>query len=72
MYAWTFLVPAVAVVIEAFQGQLPGLGATIGVAIVILGVAIVNHPRAEQHATEPTELPPVAQAPLLGDTEPTI
>ena len=26
VYAWTFLVPAVAVVIEAFQGQLPGVG----------------------------------------------
>ena len=58
VYAWTFLVPAVAVVIEAFQGQLPGLAATIGVALVILGVAIVNHPRAEQRAIEPTELPP--------------
>ncbi len=47
VYAWTFLVPAVAVVIEAIRGALPGLGATIGVALVILGVAIVNHPRAE-------------------------
>ena len=25
VYAWTFLVPAVAVVIEALQGQLPGV-----------------------------------------------
>jgi drug/metabolite transporter (DMT)-like permease len=47
VYAWTFLVPAVAVVTDAFLGQLPGLGATIGVAVVILGVAIVNLPRAE-------------------------
>jgi drug/metabolite transporter (DMT)-like permease len=47
VYAWTFLVPAVAVVIEAVRGALPGFGATIGVALVILGVAIVNHPRAE-------------------------
>jgi drug/metabolite transporter (DMT)-like permease len=60
VYAWTFLVPAVAVVIEAFQGQLPGLVGTIGVAVVILGVAIVNHPRAEQHAVAPAELPPLA------------
>jgi drug/metabolite transporter (DMT)-like permease len=52
VYAWTFLVPAVAVVIEAFQGQLPGLLGTTGVAVVILGVAIVNHPRAEQHAID--------------------
>ncbi len=50
VYAWTFLVPAVAVVIEAVRGALPGIGATIGVAIVILGVAIVNLPRAEQSA----------------------
>ena len=72
MYAWTFLVPAVAVVIEAFQGHLPGVAATFGVTLVIFGVAIVNHPRAEQHATEPTELPSIAKAALLGDSEPTI
>ena len=52
VYAWTFLVPAVAVVIEAFQGQLPGPAATLGVAVVILGVAIVNHPRAEGAAAD--------------------
>ena len=72
VYAWTFLVPAVAVVIEAFQGQLPGLAATIGVALVIVGVAVVNHPRAERHAIEPAEPPPVAQAALLDDGEATI
>ncbi len=72
VYAWTFLVPFVAVVIEAFQGELPGLAATIGLALVILGVAIVNHPRAEQHATEPAELPPIAQPALLGDSDRTI
>jgi drug/metabolite transporter (DMT)-like permease len=48
VYAWTFLVPAVAVVIEAVRGALPGVGASIGVALVILGIAIVNHPRAER------------------------
>jgi drug/metabolite transporter (DMT)-like permease len=52
VYAWTFLVPAVAVVIDAFQGKLPGVGASIGVALVILGVAIVNHPRAEGSTKE--------------------
>jgi drug/metabolite transporter (DMT)-like permease len=52
VYAWTFLVPVVAVVIEAFQGKLPGPAATIGVAVVILGVAIVNHPRAEGAAAD--------------------
>jgi drug/metabolite transporter (DMT)-like permease len=50
VYAWTFLVPAVAVVIEAVRGALPGLTSMIGVALVILGVAIVNHPRAERSA----------------------
>jgi drug/metabolite transporter (DMT)-like permease len=52
VYAWTFLVPAVAVVIEAVRGALPGFGATTGVALVILGVAIVNHPRAERSAVD--------------------
>jgi drug/metabolite transporter (DMT)-like permease len=47
VYAWTFLVPAVAVVIQAVRGSLPGVAAMIGVGLVILGVAIVNHPRAE-------------------------
>jgi drug/metabolite transporter (DMT)-like permease len=47
VYAWTFLVPVVAVVIQAVRGALPGVAATVGVALVILGVAIVNHPRAE-------------------------
>jgi drug/metabolite transporter (DMT)-like permease len=47
VYAWTFLVPVVAVVIQAFRGALPGPTAMIGIALVILGVAIVNHPRAE-------------------------
>jgi drug/metabolite transporter (DMT)-like permease len=47
VYAWTFLVPAVAVLVEAVQGQLPSVTAMIGIALVILGVAVVNHPRAE-------------------------
>jgi drug/metabolite transporter (DMT)-like permease len=55
VYAWTFLVPAVAVVIEAFRGTLPGVGATIGVAVVIVGVGIVNHPRAEAPAPQAEE-----------------
>ena len=63
VYAWTFLVPAVAVAIEAVQGALPGVGATIGVAIVILGVAIVilgvaivNLPGAEQSVVDPHDV----------------
>ena len=47
VYAWGFLVPAVAVAIEAVRGNLPtGLGVT-GIVLVIIGVALVNHPRAE-------------------------
>jgi drug/metabolite transporter (DMT)-like permease len=53
VYAWTFLVPVVAVAVEAIRGQLPGVPATIGVIIVIIGVAIVNLPSAEgSSATE--------------------
>jgi len=47
VYAWTFLVPAVAVVVDAIQGNLPNSTAMVGVALVILGVAVVNLPRAE-------------------------
>ncbi|HEX3979127.1 MAG TPA: DMT family transporter [Solirubrobacteraceae bacterium] len=47
VYAWTFLVPAVAVLVEAVRGSLPGVGAMVGIVLVILGVAIVNVPRAE-------------------------
>ena len=47
VYAWTFLVPVVAVVIDAVQGNLPGPAASVGIIVVIVGVAIVNHPRAE-------------------------
>ncbi len=58
VYAWTFLVPAVAVIIQAIQGKLPGVSATIGVVLVILGVAIVNHPRAEQSLGVVTDVAP--------------
>jgi drug/metabolite transporter (DMT)-like permease len=58
VYSWTFLVPAVAVLVEAARGKLPGLSATTGIVNVILGVAIVNHPRAEPPAADrsPTQL----------------
>ena len=62
VYAWTFLVPAVAVAIEAAQGALPGLGATAGVVIVILGVAIVNLPQAEGLPTSVRDTPHVTSA----------
>jgi drug/metabolite transporter (DMT)-like permease len=47
VYAWTFLVPVVAVLVEAVEGSLPGVAAMVGIVLVILGVAIVNLPRAE-------------------------
>jgi drug/metabolite transporter (DMT)-like permease len=47
VFAWTFLAPAVAVIVEALQGNLPSTLTTIGLAIVIVGVATVTHPRAE-------------------------
>jgi hypothetical protein len=37
----------VAVVVDAVLGKLPGFGATVGIVVVILGVAIVNLPSAE-------------------------
>jgi len=51
VYAWTFLVPVVAVAIEAIRRALPGVAATIGVVVVIVGVAIVNLPQAEGSAS---------------------
>ncbi len=42
VFAWTFLVPAVAVGIEAVQGNLPGAAATAGLVVVIVGVALVT------------------------------
>jgi drug/metabolite transporter (DMT)-like permease len=57
VYAWTFLVPVVAVVIEAVRGNLPGVGSTIGILLVIIGVGLVNHPRAQ-----PVEEPAAASA----------
>ena len=61
VYAWTFLVPAVAVVIEAVRGQLPSVTAMFGVALVILGVAVVNHPRAEGDTVEPYDPPLISR-----------
>jgi drug/metabolite transporter (DMT)-like permease len=42
VFSWTFLVPAVAVGIEAAQGNLPGAAATAGLLVVIAGVALVT------------------------------
>jgi drug/metabolite transporter (DMT)-like permease len=42
VFSWTFLAPAVAVAIEAAQGNLPGAGATAGLVLVIFGVGVVT------------------------------
>jgi drug/metabolite transporter (DMT)-like permease len=42
VFAWTFLAPAVAVAIEAAQGNLPSTVASIGLVVVIAGVALVT------------------------------
>jgi drug/metabolite transporter (DMT)-like permease len=47
VFAWTFLVPAVAVIVEAAQGDLPSGLTVAGMVVVIAGVAMVTHPRAE-------------------------
>lgn len=64
VYAWAFLAPVVAILIEAFRGHLPGALPTIGMAVVVLGILIVNLPAAEapsrsQTATSP-KTPPAA------------
>ena len=59
VYAWTFLVPVVAVLVDAARGTLPGLTATVGIAIVIAGVAIVNLPRAESPDVDSTRMHPI-------------
>jgi drug/metabolite transporter (DMT)-like permease len=51
VYPWTFLSGVVAIVIEAFRGNLPAALPTIGMAVVVVGVLIVNLPAAE--AREP-------------------
>ena len=45
--AWSFLPPVVAGVIEILRGNIPGAVALIGMAVTVVGVAIVNHPKAE-------------------------
>ncbi len=42
VFSWTFLAPVVAVAIGAVQGNLPGAAASVGLAVVILGVALVT------------------------------
>jgi len=52
VHAWTFLVPAVAVLVEAARARLPGL-ITIGIVIVILGLRTsTTRARSRQPLTE--------------------
>ena len=39
--------PAIAVLIEAVRGNLANAVGICGIVLVVAGVAIVNHPRAE-------------------------
>jgi drug/metabolite transporter (DMT)-like permease len=50
VYPWTFLSPVVAIVIEAARGNLPAAAPTVGMAIVVVGVLVVNLPAAESPA----------------------
>jgi drug/metabolite transporter (DMT)-like permease len=47
VYPWTFLSPVVAILIEAIRGNLPGALPTVGMAIVVAGLIVVNLPAAE-------------------------
>ena len=42
VFSWTFLAPAVAVAIEAAEGNLPSPVATVGLVVVIAGVGLVT------------------------------
>ncbi|MDX6627881.1 MAG: hypothetical protein QOH00_127, partial [Gaiellales bacterium] len=50
VYPWTFLSPVVAILIEAIRGNLPGALPTVGMAIVVAGLIVVNLPTAEAPA----------------------
>jgi drug/metabolite transporter (DMT)-like permease len=47
VYPWAFLAPVVAILIEAIRGDLPGGLPTLGMAIVVAGLVVVNLPAAE-------------------------
>jgi drug/metabolite transporter (DMT)-like permease len=53
VYPWAFLSPVVAILIEAFRGNLPGAWPTLGMAVVVAGLVIVNLPAAEVPRPEP-------------------
>jgi drug/metabolite transporter (DMT)-like permease len=53
VFSWTFLAPAVAVGIEAAQGNLPGPAATTGLVVTVLGVAVVTGAGLGQSSSSP-------------------
>ncbi len=53
VYPWAFLAPVIAIVIEAFRGNLPGAWSTAGMAVVVAGIVIVSLPAAEAKPAEP-------------------
>ena len=54
VYPWAFLAPVIAIVIEAFRGNLPGAWSTAGMAVVVAGIVIVSLPAAEAKPAAPT------------------
>ncbi len=50
VYPWTFLSPVIAILIEAVRGNLPAVVPTLGMAVVVVGLVIVNLPAAEAPA----------------------
>jgi drug/metabolite transporter (DMT)-like permease len=61
VYPWTFLSPVVAILIEAIRGNLPGALPTVGMAVVVAGLIVVNLPSAE---AKDAAADPVAPAPV--------
>jgi drug/metabolite transporter (DMT)-like permease len=53
VYPWAFLAPVIAIVIEAFRGNLPGAWSTAGMAVVVAGIVIVSLPAAEAKPAAP-------------------
>ena len=57
VYPWAFLAPVVAILIEAVRGHLPGVLPTLGMAIVVVGLVIVNLPAANAPDDQTTTSP---------------
>ena len=63
VYPWAFLAPVVAILIEAVRGHLPGALPTLGMAVVVVGLVIVNLPAADapvSHTETSPNTPPSA------------